>query len=568
MVGNTAISLSNGLSIKIKDMQDLDNNVLSWSEKENGLVSAKQIDFLEKPERECFDLTFENGCKLTCTAGHPLLTSENKWIEAKDLVIGKTKIKTGLTFPVIDIDEEMKECNNWSLQVGNLLLKTNTKKEYLKTLAFSRIIGFLITDGILLENNSCVYFDHISDAKSFINDLNLILNSKLKLNNERKIILPSDFSQNILKLGLKQGKLTNQSALLPSFVNDCPKPILREFLGGLFGGDGHTSTLSLHRGKRENITSISFSKSKTYEYINSLKIMMENIQSLLKNFIDNISIQNFKENTNTKNTNKEKVFSIVLHIGLDNLINFSEKIGFRYSWYKSQKLEAAISYKKLKIEVIRQRKWLINKVDEITNFVQIKTKNPEQIVHTKKAIIEAVKLLKEKENIIHDYAIPKRHDITDHLINKTEFGKFRKNSFLTAEQFFEKLNCLNWFISSDKISDKKFSTMNLTVIDRRPAGIHKVYDIQVEEHESFLANGTVAHNCAISHGISRFLKECLFDKSDKFEIKICTKCGLIPDRTDYCDKCNESELEEKNMPYATKLLYHQLMAMGIKCRFT
>ena len=32
--------------------------------------------------------------------------------------------------------------------------------------------------------------------------------------------------------------------------------------------------------------------------------------------------------------------------------------------------------------------------------------------------------------------------------------------------------------------------MNLKVIDIRKAGVHKVYDIQVEKEESFLANGS------------------------------------------------------------------------------
>ena len=50
-------------------------------------------------------------------------------------------------------------------------------------------------------------------------------------------------------------------------------------------------------------------------------------------------------------------------------------------------------------------------------------------------------------------------------------------------------------------------TMDLQIIDIRPAGIHKVYDIEVENTHSFLANGIVAHNCMVSHGASRFTRE-------------------------------------------------------------
>jgi hypothetical protein len=75
----------------------------------------------------------------------------------------------------------------------------------------------------------------------------------------------------------------SQPAVLPEYILDekCPKPLVREFLGGLFGGDGHTCVLTMHRGKRDVTTSVSFSKSKPGKYLESLTQMMNDIKKLL-----------------------------------------------------------------------------------------------------------------------------------------------------------------------------------------------------------------------------------------------------------------------------------------------
>jgi intein/homing endonuclease len=107
--------------------------VLGWSKEKNGIVKAQQSAFLYKGERECLDLILQDGRKISCTPDHPLLTTNNEWVKAKDLIPGESKVKAGVNYPVIDIEEEIKECKGWNLKVGELLLKTNTHDEYFKT---------------------------------------------------------------------------------------------------------------------------------------------------------------------------------------------------------------------------------------------------------------------------------------------------------------------------------------------------------------------------------------------------------------------------------------------------
>ena len=594
--------------------------VLGWSKEKNGIVKAKQSAFLYKGERECVDIILQDGRKISFTQEHPFLTSTNEWVKAKDLIPGETKLKVGVNYPVIDIEEEIKECKGWNLKVGELLLKTNTHDEYFKTLAFIRILGYLITDGNIHYHpdknrlSAMIFLGHMLDVHSLLNDLKLfcsIKQSYFKTRNLYYVSIPNSFLRNIIKLdGVLFNKKVTQPGSLPEFLLEdiCPRPIIREFLGGLFGGDGHTCSLGLHRGKRDTITSISFSQTKNYAQLASLIKMMKDIRNLLARCgIHKVSIQNPKETTLSKAKQHFEIdknnYQVNLHLDLSELIPFSEKIGFRYCCHKSQRLEAGVSYRRLRNEVARQHNWLVNRVDELTNFKETKKEFPEKKVGTKKAILQAVEELKEKEGLLHEYAVPSTHDITDHLIKGTEFGKFTANGFPTAEEFFREIGALEWFfheellkvtLNEDLINDlqenelvesqkqnvmygvsrecEAMPTMNLTVVSRIPVGPQPVYDIQVDDVHSFLANGIVAHNCMISHGASRFNKERLYDVSDKYSVYVCKKCGLIASYNDQmnihlCRNCdNRTDFAYVEIPYACKLLFQELTTMNISPR--
>jgi DNA-directed RNA polymerase beta subunit len=619
---NTPIVTTNGLSMLIKNMKSCKNEVLGWDEKTGKMVPSKQSGFLYKGERECLHLTFEDGRTNICTPEHPILTSDNQWIKAKDLIIGQQKVKSSVTFPVADFNEEIEKCAGWNLRVGDLIFKTNTMENYKKTLILAKLIGYLITDGTIVRRdtnkyNSCVYLGHMIDVNSFLNDLQQLCNIKqinFKRKNLYEVRLPSSLINNIVQLeGILVGRKVNQTAQLPEFIMDsnCPLPIVREFLGGLFGGDGHTCVLGMHRGKRDLLSSISFSQTKNKVHLDSLTQMMQNIKYLLSRFdINKVTIQNFKETSYSKGKkiidDSLKNYQLTLHLDIDEVIPFHDKIGFRYCCHKTQRLEAAVSYKRIRNEVTRQHNWIVNKVDELTNFSKIKSENPDKIVHTKKAIEDAVKELVIAEPLIHSYAIPSTHDITDHLIKGTKFGKFTSKSFPTAEEYLREIGALDWFINDDshnrKITeddldiyngnededenicedisccygvDRNFDglpTMNLKVIDIRPAGVHPVYDIQVDDTHSFLANGIVSHNCMVSHGASRFTRGRMYDASDKYSVFVCKKCGLIASYNDkmhihHCRTCdNRTDFSYVEIPYACKLLFQELNTMNIAPR--
>ena len=72
----------------------------------------------------------------------------------------------------------------------------------------------------------------------------------------------------------------------------------------------------------------------------------------------------------------------------------------------------------------------------------------------------------------------------------------------------------------------------------------------------------------IAHGVSRFLKERLFEKSDPYTINICDDCGNIATSQTECKFCNGDKISRVGTPYASKLLILELMAMQIKVKFS
>lgn len=86
--------------------------------------------------------------------------------------------------------------------------------------------------------------------------------------------------------------------------------------------------------------------------------------------------------------------------------------------------------------------------------------------------------------------------------------------------------------------------------------------------EGGLRFGEMERDAMISHGTSRFLVERLFDMSDPFKIPVCTECGMIPHHWKRCQHCSSKDIvhkvEQVPLPYACKLLFQELMAMGIR----
>ena len=84
--------------------------------------------------------------------------------------------------------------------------------------------------------------------------------------------------------------------------------------------------------------------------------------------------------------------------------------------------------------------------------------------------------------------------------------------------------------------------------------------------------GEMERDCMLAHGTVQFLKERLFENSDKYLTYVCHSCGLIAVANSEknifkCTYCKHSTgFSQIQIPYASKLLIQELMCMSITPR--
>ena len=106
----------------------------------------------------------------------------------------------------------------------------------------------------------------------------------------------------------------------------------------------------------------------------------------------------------------------------------------------------------------------------------------------------------------------------------------------------------------DKIHSR--SQGNVTVLSRQP--------VDGRSKDGGLRSGEMEAWCMVAHGISSFLRERMFDMSDKYEVTVCTNCGVYGCSAKACHSCKSENISMVDIPYACKLLLQELNAMGIK----
>jgi DNA polymerase elongation subunit (family B) len=550
---NGSIITSNGFGFKIEDMKDNNNLILSHSEKTNLLEYKNQTNFFSQGKKKCIELTFTDGSVLKCTPDHRIMTSDNKWIEAKDILLNRTKIKKGISYPITEFHKYL--CD-FEVVIGKLKLNMKDIKNIEKFCKFSRILGFLYTDGTISKNRATVFVGDIVDAECIINDIYDICGEKVKYkfndNGSSKLyyirIPYSIHNSCIWDICEGYGRRITKDSYLPTFIlnKNCPLIIKREFLAGMFGGDGVSPGYSI---KTKNYIYSGLTASKIESKLENLNEFFTSIQNILFNDFKIKSYINGPYYKDGKNT-----FSYILKIDPNSQIRFHENIGYRYCTYKQIRCEILTSYRRLNNIVFDQRQKCLNMIYKLKN---------------KMSWDEAVKISHKimKHDIIFNehYSLPSKSRAIDGLRRPRNGNKitFWSDYFPSFEKYIKDLGVYDLFVNNEL--DEKASSIYgksqesidtipyylMEVINIRDIGIQETFDLEIDVNHSFVANSTVVHNCIHDPKVIRYNKLTKYIKEQEDELKKLReqrdKKSNKLFKQDYIDKINQKLVDLK--PY-------------------
>jgi DNA-directed RNA polymerase beta subunit len=523
----TLISMANGTSIPIEKLSKEGGELVwSWDWNNYGFTPNKQLGLIVQGKLNAIKLTFQDGRTITCTPDHKILVKQQcgkvTWVEAGKIHLGGSVV-AGIDLPTDIIGEDEK---NWELKLNwvsqknqhERIFNLNSNPDREKTLAFARMLGYITYEGTIHRNKSggSAYFGSKIDYKNFINDYKLVTGKIPNVNDAGNIFIVTLSIElthiiNSLTGIMTGGKRQTQECKLPDFILDpkCPVAIVREFLGGLFGGGGQCPRLNI---RKTSISGVEFSWTIHTKYIDSLKQTMENIKILL----ERVNVSNSLLNGPYKSQDSQDRLTYLLHI--PPTTKFLERIGFRYCFDKLYKLTVVNSYWRLKEEIKRQHDTVVNRTNELiySDGISIKL-----------SLEQAREELVEKEFILNGYySLSSERDIS----KRQEKGRSmslkclkEKYGVPTAESFMESVGakkCQGEYVN--KRYDNNIPYFTLKLLDIREQEPQMMYDISVENNHSFLAFGIgsknsfatgswgVQKNAYIRNGVSQVLSRLTY----------------------------------------------------------
>ena len=378
-------------------------------------------------------------------------------------------------------------------------------------------MGHLLSDGsISVLGQGRVNVGQALDREAALNDIELLTGQRPAgaQYDERKwsIALPMALTQAISALpGVRIGRRIDQAPALPQFVQDehCPVAMVREFLGGLFGADGHAPTLKRLNDDEDSaiLAAPAYSQSAKPEHVESLKALMQSLIGLLVRCGVKARGARIDCSDPAALDGSERT---EVRLALPEGLSFVERVGYRYCVDKMLRASAAAVYWRTVDTINRQRLWITDRLDELHH------KHYEFTFQQTRGVA-AAELTARETPVSPHYSLLEGHDHFARLprADQRTFQPLHRDScgFSSPAQTFTDMGVRDWFArlqprdaadrSKHYCLDKDaltLPTFGLKVIDRRAAGTRPVFDIAVDHLHAFVAGTVCVHNCIGNSG--------------------------------------------------------------------
>jgi 3-isopropylmalate dehydratase small subunit len=467
------------------------------------------------------------------------MRADGRWVRADKLVLGKDRVLVGLEAPLDDVGEDEA---GYVLKAGDFEFSMDTARARARTLAFARLVGHLICDGsISVFGQGRMNVGQALDRQAVLDDIELLTGKRPPGTryDERKwsIVLPQELTNAIIALpGVRVGRRIDQPASLPAFVReaDCPVSVVREFLGGVFGADGHAPVLRRtnpeYGDDGASLNPPAFSQTAKPEHVEALRQQMRDLLSLL----DRCGVRTkgswlgeyaVRRSSSTYAAPRDGIQRKEVRLQLTHGLSFIENVGYRYCIDKTLRASAAAAYWRMLDGINRQRLWMADRLEEMQ---QSNTGVPFAAARQ----LVANELINRETPVFAHYSLLEGYDRFGG-VPKGEAKFVARNrqacGFPSPAAFFEQIGARSRFAAlqpgvgavgepelselwgcdpinnADSIEEPKSycleketleaPTFALAVIDRREAGVHPVYDIAVDDLNTFVAGTVLVRNC-------------------------------------------------------------------------
>jgi len=518
----TSVLLANGMARRIEAMPPAGGTKLFGPTTDAKLATAFQRQLIVQGERQCVTLVLEDGRRLTLTPDHEILRVDGRWIRADELVLGEDRVVMGLEAP---LDEPAPDETGYRFCAGRFEFSMDCESERERTLAFARLLGHLLCDGsISVAGQGRMNAGQALDREAILDDIELLTGKRPAGTryDARKwsIVLPMELTVAATSLpGVRAGKRIDQPPTLPEFVLDpsCPVAVVREFLGGFFGADGHAP--SLHRwGENEHDASLDmpgYSLSARPEHVRQANRMMRSVIGLLGRCGVKVKrAKTYDYLTRTSESSyplaRDGVRRTEVRLVLPDGLSFVERVGFRYCVDKAVRASAAAVYWRMVDTINRQRLWMAARLEELHRASAGRS-------FARTRALAAVELEARETPVFPHYSLLEGHDRFSRLPSPEArgFRPLHREScgFPSPAALLEQIGVRDWFAAASRHADTATSkrycvdkesralpTFALKVIDRRPAGRREVYDLAVNDLHAFVAGSVAVHNCIGNSG--------------------------------------------------------------------
>ncbi|MFH1590756.1 MAG: RtcB family protein [archaeon] len=452
-----------------------------WERKE---YSPHQVPFSmsKKKDRRMLRITTESGTQITASEDHPLLTPHGM-VEAGEISTHDiaNAFFVGIPYEPQECRIIVKSLNADRQAVAHLerqgLLPLSLDNEKLPILA--RVIGYLLGDGLVYHSREksfvCAYGQK-ADLDRMAKDISRIGFSAKVYARDRQHHIETEYGPRSFRsqthelrvsskgfallleaLGMPAGRKTDQDYDVPGWIKGSKGWIKRLFLAGLFGAE--LSAPDTSSGTCFYCPTLCMSKNE--EFKDGGRQFLISVMRLLDEL--GVSVQAITEREAGENK-RGKTVQLRLLIGNDdrNLIALYSKIGYEFCEKRSRRAVIAVQYLKLKRRTLKVR------VDSIRIIKELKARGL-----TCKEIVECL-------NDVNDRFV-ERHFYEDRPARISQgFPRFR--DFVKEKE------------KSIQLSGLLFDPVeNVEEIDY----VGDVYDLNVMDTHTFVANGLVVSNCGV-----------------------------------------------------------------------